>query len=92
MISTTYSRSKHRIDFILVNSTIVTAIKIIGTLGLHEGIILNHVMLYMDYDELFSGIINRCVLNPSQEFVIKHAHKCENLIDKFLNTPRRNVC
>ena len=85
MASTTYSRVNHRINFILVDSTIVPAIKRIGTLELHEGIISDHVMLYMncDKDQLVSGIINRPVLNPSEDFVIKHAEGCEKSIDKF---------
>ena len=69
----------------MVDATIVPAIKRIGTLGLHEEVILDHIMLYMDCDEdqLFSGIINRHILNPSREFVIKHADKCEKFVDKF---------
>ena len=85
IVPTTFSRGKGRIDVILVNNTSVPAIKRIGTLGLHEGIILDHAMLYMNCNEtrLFSGIINRPVLNPSREFVIKHADKCEKSVDKF---------
>ena len=82
---TTYSRGKRRIDCILVDNTIVPAIKRTGTPGLHEGVISDHVMLYMDYDEtqLFSSIINRPVLNPPQKFVIEHADKFEKSVGKF---------
>ena len=68
MTSTTYSRGRCRIDFILVDSVIVPAIDRIGTRGLHKGIISDHAMLYIDCneDQLFSGIINRPVLNPSR--------------------------
>ena len=85
IVSTTCSRGKHRIDFILVDSTIILTIKRIDTLGLHEGIISDHVMVYMDCDEaqLFSGIINCPVFNPSQEFVIKYVDKCKKFVDKF---------
>jgi len=60
LTGTTYARGSRRIDFIFVDSTILPAIKRIGTLGLHEGIISDHIMLYMDCDErlLFGGIIN----------------------------------
>ena len=70
---------------ILVYSTILPAIKRIGTLGLHQRIILDHVMLYMDCGEhlLFDGIINQHVMTPSREFVIEHANKCKAFIDLF---------
>ena len=82
---TTYARGRKRIDFILVDRTIVPSIKKIGTLALHEGIVSDHVMLYMDCDEtqLFGRIINQPVLNPSRELVIEHADKCASFIEKF---------
>ena len=51
----------------------------VGTLGMHKGIQLDHVMLYMNCDEnlLFKGKINRPVLNPVREFVIEHVDKAE---------------
>ena len=60
LTGTTYARGYQRIDFILVNCTILPAIKCIGTLDLYEGIISDHIILYMDCDELllFGGIIN----------------------------------
>ena len=81
----TYARGTNRLDYILVDSTILPAIKKIGTLGLHEGIHSDHVMLYMDCDEslLFQGKINRPVLNPAREFVIEHADKAEKFVEKF---------
>ena len=82
---TTYSRGTRRIDYILVDSTIVPAIRQIGTLGLHEGVISDHVMLYMDCDEteLFRGVINRPVMNPSREFTLEQADKCARFCDLF---------
>lgn len=82
---TTYARGNRRIDFILVDSLIAPAIKRIGTLGLHEGIFSDHVMLYMDCDEkeLFKGIVNRPVMHSAREFVIEHADKCKRFVDKF---------
>ena len=50
LTGTTYAQGSQRIDFIIFNSTIIPAIKHIGTIGLHEGIISDHVMLYMDCD------------------------------------------
>ena len=85
LTETTYARGKRRIDFILVDSSIVHAIKRIGTLGLNDGILSDHVMLYMDIDEvaLFKAIMNRPVLHPTREFKIEHADKCEKFINKF---------
>ena len=85
LTNTTSARGSRRIDFTFVDSRILPVIKRIGTLGLHEGIISGHVMLYMDYDEcsLFGGIINRPAMTPSWEFVIEHADKCKKTIDLF---------
>jgi len=85
LTTTTYARGSRRIDYILVDSILESSIKRIGTLGLHEGIISDHVMLYMDCDEkaLFRGHINRPVMNPSREFVIEHADKAEKFLKTF---------
>ena len=85
LTQTTYSRGSRRIDFILVNSSIQKAIKKIGTLGLHEGIMSDHVMLYMDVDEreLFKGQVNRPTLNPCREFIIQHADKQKKFLEYF---------
>ena len=85
LTETTYARGKRRIDFILVDASITHTIKRIGTLGLHDGILSDHVMLYMDIDEkaLFKAIMNRPVLHPTREFKIEHADKCEKFINKF---------
>ena len=60
VVSTTYSRGNRRIDFILTDATIAQAVRRVGTLGLHEGIASDHVMLYLDCDEktIFKRVIN----------------------------------
>jgi exonuclease III len=81
----TYSRGKQRIDFILFDPALESAVKRIGTLGLHEAIISDHVMIYADIDEneLFQGLINRPVRVPSREFILSQADKCKKFIDEF---------
>ena len=81
----TYSRGKQRIDFILFDPALELAVKRIGTLGLHEAIISDHVMIYADIDEneLFQGLINRPVRVPSREFILSQADKCKKFIDEF---------
>ena len=61
--ATTYARGKRRIDFILMDEKPTSAIQCVGTLGLHEAMVSDHVMLYVELDErkLFNGIINRPV-------------------------------
>jgi len=49
-----YARGSKRLDFILMDSTVLSSIKEVGTLGLHKGIHSDHV-------------INRPVLNPASE-------------------------
>ena len=89
LTSTTYARGSRRIDYIFVDQMIAPAIKRIGTLGLHEGINSDHVMLYMDCDEkeLFQGRVNRPVQHPGRDFVIEHADK----VAKFLELVREEA-
>ena len=92
---TTYARGTRRIDFILVDSALEPFIKRIGTLGLHEGILSDHVMLYMDIDEraMFKGIVNRPSLNPCREFIIEHADKQKKFLEHFRkHAEQRQFC
>ena len=81
----TYARGSQHIDFILVDAVIAPSIKRIGSLGLHEGIISDHVMLYIYCDEntLFKGTLNRLVMNPAHKFVTEHPDKCEKFLAQF---------
>ena len=51
MAETTFARGSRRIDFILVNEAIVPAIVSIGTLGICEAVISDHIMMYIDLVE-----------------------------------------
>jgi endonuclease/exonuclease/phosphatase family metal-dependent hydrolase len=44
LAKSTYARGKRRIDFIFFDRAMVPAIKRIGTLGLHQAMISDHVM------------------------------------------------
>ena len=81
VMSVTYTRG----SYILLESPILPSIKKDDTLGLHGGIHLDHVMLYIDCDEglLFKDNINRLVLNPARKFVIEHADKAERFVERF---------
>ena len=83
--ATTYARGSRRIDFHLHDRALQPYVRNVGTLPLHAGILSDHVMLYVDYDEdgLFGGIINRPVMSPAREFVIEHADKAETFLEKF---------
>ena len=51
LTASTYSRGSRRIDYMFFDQSLLSAIKRIGTLGLHEAIVSDHVMLYVDLDE-----------------------------------------
>ena len=55
--SSAYARGRKRIDYILFDRALVPAVKKIGSLGLHDGLISDHVLLFADLDEklLFQG-------------------------------------
>jgi hypothetical protein len=67
------------------DEALLPAIKRIGTLGLHEALVSDHVMLYVDLDEkeLFQGLINRPVRVPSREFILAQADKYKKFINVF---------
>jgi exonuclease III len=93
LAKSTYARGKRRIDFIFVDRAMVPAIKKIGTLGLHQAMVSDHVMVYADLDEeeLFQGKINRPVRVPCREFLLAQADKCEAFIKAFkLKCDERN--
>jgi hypothetical protein len=85
LAKSTYARGKQRIDFIFVDTAIVPAIQKIGTLGLHQAMVSDHVMVYVDLDEeeLFQGKINRPVRVPCREFLLAQADKCEGFLKAF---------
>ncbi|KAL7502579.1 hypothetical protein ACHAXN_000520, partial [Cyclotella atomus] len=87
LTASTYARGSSRIDYMFFDEALVQSIRRIGTLGLHEAIVSDHVMLYVDLDEkeLFQGLINRPVRVPSREFILAQADKCE----KFLTMVRK---
>lgn len=80
LTASTYARGLSRIDYMFFDEALLPAICRIGTLGLHEAIISDHVMLYVNLDEkeLFQGLINRPVRVPSREFILAQADKCKN--------------
>ena len=82
----TYSRGTKRIDYILVDKTIVPSIERIGTLGLHDGLkFSDHVFIYMDCNEkkLFNGNINRPMHHPAREFKLEQVDRVEKFIKRF---------
>ena len=82
---TTYTRGRRRIDYILFDKALVPAVDRIGCLGLHEGMVSDHVLLYADINEkaLFQGIVNRPVRVPCREFVLAQADKTSKFLKFF---------
>lgn len=82
---TTYARGSQQIDYILFDETLIPAIRAIGTLGLHEAMVSDHVMVYADLDEamLFEGLVNRPVRVPNREFILAQADKKKIFLDAF---------
>jgi hypothetical protein len=88
LMSSTYARGSKRIDYMFFDTALLPAIKRIGTLGLHEAMVSDHIMLYVDLDEkeLFQGIINRPVRIPCREFIL--AHKQTNAKNSSMSSRR----
>jgi hypothetical protein len=81
----TYACGSKRIDYMFFDEALVPAITAIGTLGLHEAMVSDHVMVYADLDEakLFGGLLNRPVLVPHREFLLAQADKCQRFLQEF---------
>ena len=82
----TYIHGTKRIDYILIDPALTSAITRIGYLGTHEGAFSDHVMAVMDMDErvLFAGILNRPPHKHSREILIAQ----EDKVRAFLHTTR----
>eukprot|EP00956_Cyclotella_meneghiniana_P018458 scaffold30735_cov52-Cyclotella_meneghiniana.AAC.5 len=86
-ITPTYARGSKRIDYILMDECLVGAVHRIGTLGLHEAMFSDHVMVYVDIliieKEAFEGKMNRPVRIPSREFILAQTDKCVLFLEAF---------
>ena len=84
-ITPTYARGSKRIDYILMDECLVGAVHRIGTLGLHEAMFSDHVMVYVDIieKEAFEGKMNRPVRIPSREFILAQTDKCVLFLGAF---------
>ena len=82
----TYQFGRSRIDYIFVDPALTSAITHIGYLGTHEGILSDHVMAYIDFDEatLFSGLINRPPPFRSREITVEQADKVQIFLSELL--------
>ena len=73
----TFIDSNNRLDYIMVDPALESAIKNIGYLGSLEGNFSDHVMAYVDFDEkkLFNGLLNRPTEISSREFLLEQDDK-----------------
>ena len=73
----TYVNGPNRLDYILIDPSLVHAVKHIGYIASYEGNMSDHTMAYIDFDEkaLFRGIINRPTEIHCREFVIEQTDK-----------------
>ena len=73
----TYLWGRKRLDYILMDASLVPAVERIGYLGTHEGTISDHVMAYVDFDTkaLFRGVINRPAPVHAREFRLHQTDK-----------------
>ena len=78
---TTSTRGTRIIDFILIDKAFRNTVTRVGTLGIGEGVVSDHVFIYADFSDFFKlgGVQNRPVLYPSREFVIERADKVEKI-------------
>jgi hypothetical protein len=56
----TYIRDTRQLDYIFIDPALSPSLVCIGYLGIHDGVLSNHVMMLADFDEhkLFSGVLN----------------------------------
>lgn len=84
-ITPTYARGTKRIDYILMDEVLLGSVRRIGALGLHEAMISDHVMVFVDIDEkeALEGKLNRPVRIPSREFILAQSDKCQSFLEAF---------
>jgi hypothetical protein len=73
----TYVDGQHRLDYILIDSALLHAVKYVGHLDSLEANNSDHSLVYVDFDEklLFKGLINRPTDMHAREFLLEQDDK-----------------
>jgi hypothetical protein len=73
----TFIRGPWRLDYILIDPSLLDSVKQVGYLGSHEGNFSDHCLAYIDFDSqmLFRGQVNRPVEIGSREFMLEQTDK-----------------
>jgi hypothetical protein len=73
----TFTRGPWRLDYILIDPSLLASVKRVGYLGSHEGNFSDHCLAYIDFDcqMLFRGQVNRPVEIGSREFMLEQTDK-----------------
>ena len=82
---TTYTRGRRRLDFTLTTETIIPAVTHCGILAEHEGVISDHTLQFVDFDEskLFGRIGQSITPYQQREFHMENSVKRQQFIDEL---------
>ena len=75
----TYARGRKRLDYILADRTLLKAVVKAGSLGLHDGILSDHTMQWVDFDisALFQGELHNPTHPCERQFTLTQTRKKE---------------
>ena len=88
----TYARRTKRLDYILMTSKLVQTVRRAGYLPLHDGVIADHRMCYIDCNlvAFFGGNVNKIVRPHMGSFKCDDKARCEILIAELKQHMERN--
>ena len=89
----TYVYGRKRLDYILMDPSLVGAVERIGYLGSHDGTFSDHTVAYVDFNTelLFKGIINRPVDIHAREFRLEQKDKVVKFIEELIPAFKANL-
>jgi hypothetical protein len=88
--SRTFMWGEKRLDYILVDPSLIPAIKRIGYLGTHDGSDSDHVYAFMDinYRIAHQGLVHRPITTKSREFTLMQSNKVKSFLDGLIKSSK----
>jgi hypothetical protein len=86
----TFMWGEKRLDYILVDPSLIPALERIGYLGTHEGLDSDHVYAFMDITDRIAhqGLVHRPITTKSKEFNLTQSDKVNSFLDGLIKSSK----
>jgi hypothetical protein len=89
----TFMWGTKRLDYILIDPSLIPAVESIGYLGTHEGSDTDHVYAFMDLNVniIHQDIVHRPITTKSREFTLTQSDKVKAILDNLVEASKENT-